>query len=141
MLEVVLGFALINILFELTVLGVFVPVRPRLLLLGNQSLLKAIHVVMLIATLYVHWGTVSGTMAGFVAFPASIVAMALAKQVFGFITMEPRQVSSNNLEFYQHLPDEGKTQVDCGSVVTVMVPIYHRRILGYTVAELKERTA
>lgn len=85
MLEVVLGFALVNIIFELTVLSLFVPPRPRLRLLGSKNGLKTIHVAMLVVTLYIHWGTVSGTMAGFVAFPASILAMFLAKQVFGFI--------------------------------------------------------
>ena len=103
MLDIVLGYALLNILFELTVLVVFVPPRARLRLLGSSRISKTIHVGMFVFTLYVHWGSVLGTTGAFAAFPASILALFLAKQVFGFIT-------------------DG---------------VYHRRIIGYKLEELK----
>lgn len=85
MLEVVLGYALINIMFELTVLSIFVPARARLRLLGSSAGTKAVHIVMFAFTMWVHWGTLLGTTGAFAAFPASMLAMALAKQVFGYI--------------------------------------------------------
>lgn len=85
MLEIIIGYALINIIFELTVLSIFVPAKQRLQLLGSSRGTKAVHVAMFCFTLYVHWGTVTGTTGAFAAFPASILAMAMAKQFFGYI--------------------------------------------------------
>jgi len=103
MIDAVLGYALINILFELTVLAVFVPPRAKLMLLGNKRATEAVHIAMFVFTLWVHWGTLLGTTGAFAAFPASIIAMFIAKQVFGYI-------------------EDG---------------VFHRRIIGYKVEELK----
>lgn len=84
MIDAVIVFALINVVFELVVLSM-VPPRARLRLLGNKAAQTALHVMIMILVLWVHWGTLVGTMSGFLSFVLSIVTVTVAKTIFGSI--------------------------------------------------------
>ena len=84
MIDAVIVFALINVLFELVVLSM-VPPKLRLRLLGNKGAQSCLHVMIMILVLIVHWGTLIGTMSGFLSFIMSIVTVAAAKLMFGSI--------------------------------------------------------
>ena len=102
MIDAVIFFGLINVVFEFVVLGM-IPPRARLRLLGNRGAQTTVHIMVMCFVLWVHWGTVTGTMSAFFSFILSMVTVGVARLVFGFI-------------------EDG---------------VYHRRIIGYTVAELK----
>jgi hypothetical protein len=104
-MEMIMGsviFAVLNMICELILFGL-IPPRTKLRMLGNDKALVMTHLVLGGLTLYVHWGTVTGTGAAMVAFIISFPTLWIAKQVFfGYVR-------------------DGK---------------YHRRIIGYTAAEL-----
>lgn len=102
MIDAVFVFAIINVVFELVVLGM-VPPRLRLRLLGSRSGGVLVHLMVMVLVLIVHWGTLIGTMSGFLSFILSIVTFAIAKQTFGYIEND----------------------------------VFHRRIIGYKVEELR----
>lgn len=84
--EGVLLFGALNMAVELVVLAVFMPPRVKLRLLGNDRALAMFHVAVGVLTLWVHWGTVTGTGSAFVAFLASFPTLWIAKQViFGYV--------------------------------------------------------
>lgn len=85
MIDAVFVFAIINVVFELVLLSM-VPPRIRLRLLGSKSGGTAIHLLIMIIVLIVHWGTLIGTMSGFLSFILSIATFELAKQTFGYIS-------------------------------------------------------
>lgn len=89
MVEVVLTFALLLAMFEFIVLSM-VPPRFRLRLLGNKAACTAVHVSMLALNLWVHWGTVTGTMSATGAFVVSIVTVEIAKLMYGTIVDDMR---------------------------------------------------
>ncbi len=143
MLDAVIGYALINIMFELTVLSFFVPKKPRAWLLGSSGAVKAIHIVMMCFTLWVHWGTLLGTTGAFAAFPASVLAMFLAAQLFGFVRREPTLVTVNTFRNWGDYLDaptirefEDAEANGQRPQLTRMLPHYHRRVLGYRASEL-----
>ena len=84
MIEAVLIFAILLSLFEFVILSMITP-RYRLRLLGSRSLCTAMHFAMLIANLYIHWGTVTGTMAATGAFVTSIITVEIARTVYGTV--------------------------------------------------------
>lgn len=84
MIETVLMFGFINIIFELVLLSM-VPPRKRLRMLGNPTSCSLMHVTMLVVNLMVHWGTIVGTMSSVLAFVCSIVAVKGAILLFGKI--------------------------------------------------------
>ena len=84
MIDAVIVFAIINVAFELVVLSM-VPPRMRLRLLGSKSGATVVHVVVMALVLTVHWGTLIGTMSGFLSFILSLATFAIAKQTFGYI--------------------------------------------------------
>lgn len=102
MIEAVIFFGLINVIFEFVVLSMLPP-RMRLRLLGNRGAQTTLHVMIMILVLTVHWGTVTGTMSAFFSFILSMFTVLVAKNVFGYI-------------------EDG---------------VFHRRIIGYSVAELR----
>ena len=102
MIDAVIFFGIINVLFEFVLLSM-VPPRARLRLLGNKKAQGFVHVVVMAFVLAVHWGTLIGTMSGFFSFILSIATVTIARTVFGYIEDD----------------------------------VYHRRLIGYTVAELK----
>lgn len=85
MIDAVLLFGLMNIVFELVLLNMMPP-RTRLRVLGSHTASNALHVTFLALNLIIHWGTLVGTMSGVMAFCASIVTVAVARKVYGFIT-------------------------------------------------------
>lgn len=84
MIDAVLMFGALNVLFEFVLLAMLTP-RLRLRLLGSEAASNALHVFFLAANLIIHWGTLIGTMSGVLAFVASIVTVRIARTVFGSI--------------------------------------------------------
>lgn len=84
MIDAVLLFGALNVLFEFVLLCMMSP-RTRLRVLGNPVLSNLMHVGFLMANLVIHWGTLVGTMSGVLAFVASIVTVNIARVLFGRI--------------------------------------------------------
>lgn len=85
MIDAVLVFGLMNVLFEFVLLCMLGP-RTRLRLLGNSSGKAMVHVAFLLLNLIIHWGTVVGTMSSIVAFICSLATVKGAELLFGQIT-------------------------------------------------------
>jgi len=85
MIDAVFVFGVINILFEFVILAM-IPCRIRLRILGRKSYQQVIHSLLLITMLMIHWGTLIGTMSGFLSFVLSMVTVEIAKVIFGYIT-------------------------------------------------------
>ena len=84
MINAVLLFGALNVLFEFVVLSM-VPPRTRLRVLGNRNSQALIHIGVLLANLIIHWGTLIGTMSGILSFVCSIVTIRIAQFMFGQI--------------------------------------------------------
>lgn len=89
MIEAVLVFGAMLALFEFIVLSM-VPPRYRLRLLGNKHACTTVHILMLGLNLWVHWGTVTGTMSATGAFVVSIFTVEVAKLCYGTIVDDRR---------------------------------------------------
>jgi hypothetical protein len=89
MIEAVLIFGILLAVFEFAVLSM-VPPRYRLRLLGNKAAASSCHVIMLVLNLWIHWGTVTGTMAATGAFITSMVTIEIAKIVYGTVVDDVR---------------------------------------------------
>ena len=87
MIDAVLLFGVLNVLFEFVLLSML-PARTRLRVLGSKAKQRALHVTFLVANLAIHWGTLIGTMSGIFAFVCSILTVQLARMWFGHITDE-----------------------------------------------------
>lgn len=85
MIEAVIVFAILLMLFEFVVLSM-VPPRYRLRLLGSKGACVATHMGMLLINLWIHWGTVTGTMSATGAFVTSIITIEIARTLYGTIT-------------------------------------------------------
>ena len=84
MIDAVLLFGALNVLFEFVLLCMLPP-RLRLRLLGSEAASNAMHIFFLAANLIIHWGTLIGTMSGVLAFVSSIVTVNAARKIFGRI--------------------------------------------------------
>lgn len=84
MIEAVLLFGFMNVLFEFVLISM-VPPRWRLRLLGSAIAKGYVHVMFLSLNLLIHWGTLIGTMSAVLAFISSIATMGVANRVFGNI--------------------------------------------------------
>ena len=84
MIDAVLLFGALNVLFEFVLLCMLPP-RLRLRLLGSEAASNAMHIFFLVANLTIHWGTLIGTMSAVLAFVSSIVTVRIARAVFGSI--------------------------------------------------------
>ena len=84
MIDAVILFGLMNVLFEFIILSM-VPPKQRLRLLGNRNNQILLHFACLLINLMIHWGTLIGTMSGIFSFICSIGTVAIARFVFGFI--------------------------------------------------------
>lgn len=82
MIDAVLLFGLINMIFELVLLSM-VPPKHRLRLLGSKGASNALHFAFLLVNITIHWGTLVGTMSGVLAFVASIITVQFARKLFG----------------------------------------------------------
>lgn len=85
MIDAVLLFGALNIIFEMVLLGMLRP-RTRLRVLGNPAACSALHVLFLVANMAIHWGTLIGTMSAVLAFISSIVTIGVCKRLWGFVT-------------------------------------------------------
>ncbi len=142
MFEGVLMFGALNIVCELILLAL-IPPKIKLRLLGNYRAMVAFHIVVGGFTLYVHWGTVTGTGSAMVAFIASWPALWVAKQmIFGYVTNEPCKVTDRDSTFANSLTDEDRKKYNRLILTNkrfefdVIAPVFHRRIIGYKVSEL-----
>lgn len=88
-LESVAAFAAINIVFEFVVIAM-IPPKLRLRLLGSRVWSRVLHICILGGVLTVHWGTLIGTMSGFLSFCLSMVTVEITKLVFGYITPDEK---------------------------------------------------
>lgn len=84
MIDAVILFGLMNVLFEFILLSM-VPPRQRLRVLGNRNSQALLHFACLLINLMIHWGTLIGTMSGIFSFICSIGTVAIARFVFGYI--------------------------------------------------------
>ena len=84
MIDAVLLFGLMNVLFEFIVLSMVAP-KWRLRLLGNRNSQVLLHFFCLSLNLLIHWGTLIGTMSGIFSFICSIGTVAIARFVFGYV--------------------------------------------------------
>lgn len=89
MIEAVLVFGVLLALFEFVVLSM-VPPKYRLRLLGSRGACQSMHGLMLVVNLWIHWGTVTGTMAATGAFVTSIITVEIAKLVYGTVVNDVR---------------------------------------------------
>lgn len=89
MIEVVFTFALLLAVFEFILLSM-VPPRYRLRLLGNRVTCVTVHIGMLLINIWVHWGTVTGTMSATGAFVVSIFTVEVAKIMYGTVVNDVR---------------------------------------------------
>ena len=85
MINAVLLFGVLNVLFEFVLLAMLPP-RLRLRLLGNEAASNTLHFGFLLLNITIHWGTLVGTMSGVLAFVASIVTVRVARSVFGTVS-------------------------------------------------------
>lgn len=89
MVEAVLIFGVLLGAFEFIVLSMVAP-RYRLRVLGSKGLCNSLHVLMLICNLWIHWGTVTGTMSATLAFVVSIATLEVAKLMYGTVANNRR---------------------------------------------------
>lgn len=85
MIDAVLLFGAMNVLFEFVLLSMLSP-RTRLRVLGTTYKRNLLHVGFLLLNLIIHWGTVVGTMSAVMAFISSMVTVRVAQFLFGEIT-------------------------------------------------------
>ena len=85
MIDAVILFAVMNVLFEFILIGM-VPPRARLRVLGSVHKSNLLHVAFLLVNLIIHWGTVVGTMSAIGAFICSIATVKVARLLWGYIT-------------------------------------------------------
>ncbi len=84
MIDAVLLFGAMNVLFEFVLLSMLKP-RTRLRVLGSPNKRNLLHIGFLLLNLIIHWGTVIGTMSAVMAFICSLVTVQVAMKVFGYI--------------------------------------------------------
>lgn len=87
MIDAVLLFGAMNVLFEFVLLSMLRP-RTRLRVLGSPNSRNLLHIGFLLLNLMIHWGTLVGTMSAVGAFIASMVTVAIASFVYGRIEQD-----------------------------------------------------
>jgi len=75
--------------FEFVLLSMIAP-KWRLRLLGSRAGCNAVHVLMLVLNMWIHWGTVIGTMSATLSFCASVVTVFVARIVYGEVVDDVR---------------------------------------------------
>jgi hypothetical protein len=84
-IEAVLLFGAMNVLFELVLLSMLPP-RRRLRLLGSSTAKAFVHIGFLVVNMIIHFGTLIGTMSAVLAFICSLVTIRFAELLFGYIS-------------------------------------------------------
>lgn len=87
--EAVLMFGTMLAVFEFVLLSMIAP-KWRLRLLGSRAGCNAVHVLMLVLNMWIHWGTVIGTMSATLSFCASVVTIFVARIVYGEVVDDVR---------------------------------------------------
>lgn len=87
MIDAVLLFGAMNVLFEFVLLSMLAP-RTRLRVLGSPNRRNLLHVGFLLINLIIHWGTVVGTMSAVGAFISSMVTVKLAMWLYGYVEQD-----------------------------------------------------
>lgn len=82
MIEAVLLFGAMNVVFEFVLLSMLSP-RTRLRVLGSTAASNFLHVMFLSLNLLIHWGTLIGTMSAVGAFITSMVTVQAARLLYG----------------------------------------------------------
>lgn len=83
-IQAALLFAFLTSLAEFIILAKISP-RRRLRLLGSGLRTNLMHLGFLMLNMFIHWGTLIGTMAAVTAAIMSIVVVALCKFIWGYI--------------------------------------------------------
>jgi hypothetical protein len=81
MLEIVLWFAAITAVGELVILHTM-NARLRAWILGSATIRSMFHVSFATLNLWIHWGTVTGSMTAVTAFVVSVVVLRVAQVVY-----------------------------------------------------------
>ena len=89
MVEAVLIFGVLLGTFEFVLLSMLPP-KYRLRLLGSNTLCGILHMLFLVLNLWVHWGTLTGTMSATLSFVVSIITVSVARLVYGTIVDDVR---------------------------------------------------
>lgn len=84
LLQAVFVFGLITSIFELVLLSL-IPPPQRLRLLGSELCCALMHIFFLAFNLWIHWGTLVGTMSGVTSFIVSIMTIKLARRMWGYV--------------------------------------------------------
>lgn len=84
MIDAVLLFGFMNVLFEFVLLCMMSP-RFRLRVLGTPAYRNVMHVSFLLLNMAIHWGTLIGTMSAVMAFISSLVTVQVAMKLFGYV--------------------------------------------------------
>lgn len=134
-MEVISGamtLAMINMACEIVLLGLC-PAWFVCLVLGNRRRMVFIHLVLGGLTLWLHFGTVTGTASAMIAFLISFPALFIAKHlIFGYVSKERINVNASNVyRLKGFITDELLMEVNKGRQGTVNIPIFHRRLMPY----------
>ena len=89
MVEAVLIFGVLLGTFEFVLLSMLPP-KYRLRFLGSNTLCGILHMLFLVLNLWVHWGTLTGTMSATLSFVVSIITVSVARLVYGTIVDDVR---------------------------------------------------
>lgn len=84
MLEAVFVFAAVTALFEAIVL-LKLPLRFRLRLLGSGVAVGTLHTFVILVNLYIHFGTVTGTMTAVTAGLTTFATVPIVRHFCGYI--------------------------------------------------------
>lgn len=84
MLEAVLVFGIVSAIFEATIL-LKLPNRIKLRLLGSRMAVGFVHIIIILSNLFIHWGTMTGSMTAVVAGLASFIIIPLVRHYVGYI--------------------------------------------------------
>ncbi len=84
LLQAVFVFGMITAVFELVLLS-FIPIPQRLRLLGSELGCALMHIFFLSFNLWIHWGTLIGTMTGISAFIVSLLTVKFARRLWGYV--------------------------------------------------------
>jgi hypothetical protein len=84
MISAVLTFALITAIGEAILLA-HLPRKMMLRILGSTSKAMCLHVAMMAVNLWIHWGTITGSMTAVTAFVVSTGVVKAARSWYGFM--------------------------------------------------------
>ena len=84
MISIVLTFALITAIGEFLILH-YMPLGMKLRIFGSNPRAITMHMCMAAFNLWIHWGTITGSMTAVTAFVVSCGVIWLARLWYGFI--------------------------------------------------------